>query len=175
MNTFNELNANILNVVKKYVSFKDQVAQEKFLTEIVTTFSKTNINSEKKSVNNYENKLKILYEYEKHYLELVKEYKEEIKFINTNQEDLRRERAEFFTQDLKLVSQSLSEAQVDKNVSSKWIENLVESYTNSLDASNDLIKINVVEKLNELKKECKNEISNMDEAASDNIDDTDEE
>lgn len=44
------------------------------------------------------NELQILFEYENHYLELIKEYKEEIKFSASLQEDLRRERSQFFTQ-----------------------------------------------------------------------------
>ena len=48
-------------------------------------------------------KLELLYEYEKHYLELIKGYKEEIKFASALQEDLRRERSQFFTQTLKEV------------------------------------------------------------------------
>ena len=56
-------------------------------------------------------KLKVLYEYEKNYLELIKEYKEEIKFAAALQEDLRKERTKFFSEALKEVSQTLKEAQ----------------------------------------------------------------
>lgn len=46
-------------------------------------------------------KLEILYTYEKNYLELVKDFKEEIKFASSIQEDLRKERAKFFAETLK--------------------------------------------------------------------------
>jgi hypothetical protein len=46
-------------------------------------------------------KLDLLFQYEKHYLELIKEFKEEIKFANTMQEDLRREKTQFLPKLLK--------------------------------------------------------------------------
>ena len=102
--------------------------------------------SEKLSETN--SKLTLLYEYEKHYLELIKQYKEEIKFANALQEDLRRERTQFFTQTLKDVIQTLKGAEIANDVTAKWIQELVESYTRSIDLSSDLAKTHVVEILN---------------------------
>ncbi len=111
-------------------------------------------------------KLELLYKYEAHYLELIKNYKEEIKFANTLQEDLRRERSQFFTQTLKEVIQTMKIAEVDKEVSSKWVEELVDSYTKSIDLSGDLAKTHVIEVLSILKNEAKQEAS---QASIDNI------
>ena len=104
-------------------------------------------------------KLQILYEYEKHYLELIKSYKEEIKFANTLQEDLRRERSQFFTQTLKEVMQTMKNAEIEKEVSAKWIADLVESYTKSIDLSGDLAKTHVIEVFSLLKNEAKSQAS----------------
>lgn len=100
-------------------------------------------------------KLELLYSYQGHYLQLIKDYKEEIKFASTLQEDLRRERSQFFTQTLKEVLQTLHSAEVEKNVSNKWIEELVTTYTKSLDLSSDLAKTHVVDILGILTNEAK--------------------
>lgn len=110
-------------------------------------------------LNETKSKLELLYQYEKHYLELVKSYKEEIKFANTLQEDLRRERSQFFTQTLKEVIQTMKGAEIEKNISAKWIQDLVESYTKSIDLSSDLAKTHVIEILSILTAETKREAS----------------
>ncbi len=106
------------------------------------------------------NKLELLYQYEKHYLGLIKEYKEEIKFANTLQEDLRRERTQFFTQTLKDVIQTMKTAEVDNTVSAQWIHELVASYTKSIDLSGDLAKTHVIGILSTLTEETKREVVN---------------
>lgn len=110
-------------------------------------------------LNETKSKLELLYQYEKHYLELIKAYKEEIKFANSLQEDLRRERSQFFTQTLKEVVQTMKIAEVDKSVSAQWIQDLVASYTKSIDLSGDLAKTHVVEILSILNTETKREAS----------------
>ena len=104
-------------------------------------------------------KLDLLYQYEKHYLELIKDYKEEIKFASSLQEDLRRERSQFFTQTLREVVQTLQAQEIDKTVASQWIEELVASYTKSIDLSSDLAKTHVVQVLGIFKEEAKQEVS----------------
>jgi hypothetical protein len=104
-------------------------------------------------------KLELLYQYEKHYLELIKEYKEEIKFATALQEDLRRERSQFFTHTLREVAQTLHSQEIDKKVSALWIEELVASYTKSLDLSSDLAKTHVIQVLGIFREEAKKEVS----------------
>ena len=100
-------------------------------------------------------RLSILFEYEKSYLSLVKEYKEEIKFIGTLQEDLRKERAKFFSDTLKEVSESLRDAQVASDVASQWIKELVDSYTRSLDLSTGLVEEQTVDTMGQIRKQAK--------------------
>lgn len=95
--------------------------------------------------------LDIYYEYEKHYLDMLKEYKEEIKFASTLQEDLRKERANFFSEKLKEVSATLKDTGVDDKVRGEWIKELVKSYTGSLDISDKLVEEHVVETINDIK------------------------
>ncbi len=100
-------------------------------------------------------KLDVLYNFEKNYLELVKEYKEEIKFASTLQEDLRKERSKFFSETLKEVSHTLSESQVDGDVASKWLKELVDSYTKSLDLSSSLIEEHTLDTIGKIRSEAK--------------------
>jgi hypothetical protein len=104
-------------------------------------------------------KLSLLFEYEKHYLDLVKDYKEEIKFAASLQEDIRKERANFFASTLKEVSKTLKDTDVDSKVTASWIEELVSSYTKSLDLSSDLAKEQTFETFGVLKKESKESVN----------------
>ncbi len=110
------------------------------------------------SLESMKNKLQILFEYEEHYLKLIKEYKEEIKFCSTMQEDLRRERSQFFTQILKEVSDTLKKAEVESSVASQWVQDLVDSYTKSIDISSDLAKTHVVDVIGKIRNRAKKEI-----------------
>ena len=96
--------------------------------------------------------LEIYYGYEKHYLDMLKEYKEEIKFAAALQEDIRKERASFFSERLKDVSSTLKETGVDDKIRSEWINELVKSYTGSLDMSSKLAEEHIVETINEIKQ-----------------------
>jgi len=109
------------------------------------------------SLTTLQEKLKVLYEYEKNYLELIKAYKEEIKFAATLQEDLRKERTKFFSESLKEVSTTLKESQVDSNVASIWIKELVNSYTKSLDLSSGLIEEHTIDMIGEIRQKAKQE------------------
>ena len=102
-------------------------------------------------------KLKVLYEYEKNYLELIKTYKEEIKFAASLQEDLRKERTKFFSEHIKEVSATLKESQVDPNIASTWIKELVSSYTKSLDLSSGLIEEHTIDMIGEIRQQAKKE------------------
>ena len=107
------------------------------------------------SEENLRNKLELLFEYEKHYLELIKDYKEEIKFSASLQEDLRRERSQFFTQILREVSETLKKADVDSKVASQWTQDLVDSYTKSIELSGDLAKTHAIDVIGKLRESTK--------------------
>lgn len=103
-------------------------------------------------------RLQTLFEYEKNYLSLIKEYKEEIKFVGSLQEELRKERAKFFSETLKEVSGALKDAQVSNEVASLWITELVNSYTKSLDVSSGLIEEHTFDTIGEIRKLAKDEL-----------------
>ena len=145
-----ELSETIQQVLKDYET--DENAKKSFLNHLEATLN------EKVNLDNLKTRLEILYTYEKNYLELVKEYKEEIKFASTMQEDLRKERAKFFAETLKEVSGTLKNAQVDSEVASRWVKELVNSYTKSLDLSSGLIEEDTLDMIGKIRKESKKEV-----------------
>ena len=152
---FNAIKQLIEKELDVFFSLKD--TEDKALKDDLNSFL---INSTDKIVDKYCNvllkeKLAILFEYEKHYLEMVKEYKEEIKFAASLQEDIRKERSKFFSETLKEVSGTLKETGVESSVINHWIKELVASYTKSLDLSSELAKEQIFETIGALKKESK--------------------
>lgn len=141
----------VIDYVLKNVEMDDSA--KKLLTE--------NLNikiNEKVELYSLKTKLEILYNYEKNYLELVKEFKEEIKFASSIQEDLRKERAKFFAETLKEVQSTLKDSQVDSEVASNWVKELVNSYTKSLDLSGGLIEEHTLDTIGKLRQEAKQEV-----------------
>lgn len=108
---------------------------------------------EKIALTYMKNKLDLLFEYEKHYLSLIKEFKEEIKFATSLQEDLRKERANFFSATLREVYATLQATKIGPDMEALWLEKLVSSYTESLDLSSELAKENTLLRISEIKNE----------------------
>lgn len=98
-------------------------------------------------------RLQILCENEKHCLDILKEYKEEIKFAASLQAEIRKEEANFFSSTLKEVCQSMKETQIDPKYQSQWIYDLVSSYTSSLRLSGRLAEENVINLLGDIQAE----------------------
>jgi len=146
---------NLIKIYKPFMNSSEQLNQPEPKEKIMANETQLTAGQ----LTETKSKLELLYQYEKHYLELIKAYKEEIKFANSLQEDLRRERSQFFTQTLKEVVLTMKSAEVDKTVSAQWIQDLVASYTKSIDLSGDLAKTHVIEILSILTAETKREAS----------------
>lgn len=136
--------ANKISSFLKNQNIADDVS-EKFVSSFAEELSKY-IDFE--SLNQ---KLNLFYTFEKNYLELIKEHKEEIKFVHSVQEDLRRERSNFFTQILKDASESLKKAEIDSKIASTWLQELVSCYTKSLNLSNEIVSTHAVDIIGELR------------------------
>ena len=104
-------------------------------------------------------KLTILYNHEKHFLDILKDYKEEIKFASSLQADIRKEEATFFASTLKEVCNSLKETQVDPKFQAQWIFDLVSSYTSSLRLSSKLAEEHIINLIGEIQKEASETIN----------------
>lgn len=110
--------------------------------------------SEFDSISRLQQRLDILYQHEKNYLTLIKDFKEEIKFIGSMQEDLRKERARFFSDTLKEVTEALNDAKVSDDVASQWLQELVGTYTRSLDLSVGLIEEHTADTVGEIRQQA---------------------
>lgn len=105
--------------------------------------------------------LQVLYNHEKHYLDILKEYKEEIKFAASLQAEIRKEQSAFFSSTLKEVCNSLKETQIEKEFQAQWIYDLVLSYTSSLKISSKLAEEHVIQLLGDIQQEAE-EVKNKD-------------
>ena len=110
---------------------------------------------------NLQTNLDLLYDYEKNYLPLLKDYKNEIEFIIKHQENLRQEEVSFFENSLKEISQIMSDIDVEPNIRSKWLIELVENHKKSLGVSRDFLENNTVELIAKLKNEINRKIEKI--------------
>lgn len=148
------LNENFLSAVKTLKLDESEKADLNALANKFAERASTYID-EQVSLTYMKNKLNLLFEYEKHYLTLIKEYKEEIKFASSIQEDIRKERANFFANTLREVFSTLQATKVGPELENEWLQKLVASYTESLDLSADLAKEQTLNRVSELKVSSK--------------------
>lgn len=73
------------------------------------------------------------------FLDILKQYKEELNFVTNQQEQIRKERLVFLNEKVKEVSKSLKDIGVGGDIINEWLKKLVESYTASLDVSGKLV------------------------------------
>lgn len=71
-------------------------------------------------------------------IELVEKYKNTLLFLESVQEEIRKEREQFYNEKIKLVTVNLKETGLDSVITTKWIEDLVSNYSKSLDISNEI-------------------------------------
>ncbi|NWH06105.1 nickel transporter [Desulfobacter latus] len=107
---------------------------------------------------NFKNTLSLLYEYGEKNLELIKNHTEEIKFATSVQQEIRKERSQFFSQTLKEVSVTLRDAQVDDKIASKWLIELVKCYTESLGQSASLVQDHTIDLVGAIRQEAETKI-----------------
>lgn len=133
---------------------------EKPIKDVIKKTIILNFN-EQISTSKLKERLQILFEYERNYLSLIKEFKEEIKFVGSLQEDLRKERAKFFSDTLQEVSGALKDSQVSNEVANQWIQELVNSYTKSLDVSSGLIEEHTFDAIGEIRRQAKEQLKTI--------------
>ncbi len=142
-------------------SVKSVCSEEKSISSLSEGYSEFVSNKIIEKVENpmRDKKLEILYSHEKHFLDILKDYKEEIKFATSLQAEIRKEQSAFFSTTLKDVCASLKETQVDPKCQVQWIFDLVESYTSSLKISSKLAEEHVVALLGDIQKEVSETIN----------------
>ena len=95
----------------------------------------------------------VLFEYEKHYMELVREYKSEIEFIEDMLKTFRAEQTKFYEETLPKISRSMTEDQsVDDEMKKIWLNRLSTNLDCSYLISEKLINDYVTKSVDEFKK-----------------------
>lgn len=155
---FKELEEELREALGQYKDLEEIELSEMAVNILPKLFAEQIFNKFNAAQLQLKERLRTYFEYEKQYLELIKEYKEEIKFVNSIQEDLRKERAKFFSDTLSEVSASLKEADVDKATANKWIFDLVDSYTKSMNISQRLVEENTCDTIGEIRSRAKDEL-----------------
>lgn len=81
-----------------------------------------------------------IFEYERHYMDLLRKYKDEITYINGLLESLRTEQKKFWETDFPRISQKLDDEQVDKEVKAMWLRHVEENMSRSFQLSEKLVE-----------------------------------
>lgn len=95
--------------------------------------------------------IQVLYDYEKHYMELIRQHKNEIVFIENMLKDYRQENIDFFNNQLSKISQKLDAEHIDKDMKNAWLKRLEENMNRSFAISEKLITDYTTKKLDEFK------------------------
>lgn len=96
--------------------------------------------------------IQVLYEYEKHYLEMVRKYSQEIKFIEDMLSDFRREQETFYSNTLPDIINKLNqEGGVDKEMKKVWLNRLTTNIERSFTLSETLINDYATKNIDEFK------------------------
>ena len=95
--------------------------------------------------------LQVLYDYEKHYMELIRQHKNEIVFIENMLKDYRQENIDFFNNQLSKISQKLDAYHIDKDIKNACLKRLEENMNRSFAISEKLITDYTTKKLDEFK------------------------
>lgn len=108
-------------------------------------FGTTNPNSKDPSLN-------LLFEYEKHYLALLKNHIPEIDFIDRKLKEFRQEQQDFFSSTLPNISKKLDAEAIDPNMKSLFLQRLANNMDRSFALSESLLYDYSIKKLDEFKK-----------------------
>ena len=91
----------------------------------------------------------MLYDYEKHYMELIKRYRHEIEFINDLHTTHTQEVKNFYANDLPAIQQKLAAEPIADDVRREWLKHLERHMNNSFDMSGHFIGILTTKKVEE--------------------------
>lgn len=100
----------------------------------------------------------ILYDYEKHYMDLVKSYRHEIEFINELHTDHIREVETFYREELPQIQKHLAQEPIDEETKREWLKHLEHHISNSFEMSEKFIAILTTKKVEEFNAALKDKI-----------------
>ena len=100
----------------------------------------------------------MLYDYEKHYMELIKRYRHEIEFINDLHTTHTQEVKNFYANDLPAIQQKLAAEPIEDDVRREWLKHLERHMNNSFDMSGHFIGILTTKKVEEFNASLREKI-----------------
>lgn len=96
--------------------------------------------------------IQVLYDYEKHYMELLKKYSTEITMIHNMLKEFRDEQKTFYGTVLPKIIQKLKEDDgIDSKIKSVWVEQLTANMERSFSLSESLINDFAIKNINQFK------------------------
>lgn len=96
--------------------------------------------------------VQVLYEYEKHYMDLVRKYRPEIQFLKELLEQLRAEQVAFYNDQLPSITQKLEEdAGIDEAARREWLKRLTQNMDRSFELSTELIRGYILKDIEEFR------------------------
>lgn len=106
--------------------------------------------------------IQVLYDYEKHYMELVKKYASEIKMVADMLCDLRKEQEIFYKETLPEIIEKLNQdAGIDEEMRNVWLKRLTTNMDRSFGLSETLINDYVTKNIDEFKVEVNETIKKL--------------
>lgn len=106
--------------------------------------------------------LQTLYDYEKHYMDLVKHYRGEIEFINQLHGEHTQEVKNFYQNDLPAIQKKLSAEPIDDEVREEWLKHLENHISKSFDMSEHFIWTLTTKKIEDFDKAIRAKIHDED-------------
>ena len=91
----------------------------------------------------------MLFDYEEHYMRLVKSYRHEIEFINDLHTTHTQEVKNFYANDLSAIQQKLAAEPIDDEVRREWLKHLEQHMSKSFDMSGHFIGVLTTKKVEE--------------------------
>ena len=91
----------------------------------------------------------VLFDYEEHYMRLVKSYRSEIEFINDLHTTHTREVKNFYANDLPAIIKKLESEPIADDVRREWLKHLEQHMSKSFDMSGHFIDVLTTKKVEE--------------------------
>ena len=107
------------------------------------------------------NSLDSLMKYQRHHMELLKNYKEQIAFLEKLLSDCRNERKNFFIKELPAISKKMDEDHIDKSIKTEWLVQLERDMRRSFDESDKLISAFAVQKAEEFRESMEEKLKEL--------------
>lgn len=105
--------------------------------------------------------VQVLYEYEQHYMDLIRQYKPEINFIEKLLKNYREEQINFFEKQMPAIYQKLTIECIDSDMKKLWLKRLEENMSRSFAISEQLITNYTTKKISEFKEAVNEKLHGM--------------